>query len=226
MNIDTIETKIYNYELIRAKDNNFVLNPEAYAKEKTKLLLKFEGVDSLQRHVECFQSIIISSYLSMIKQKSIESVLILAIKEDVLDYYCFSSDESSISAESYFLKNADNVSAIDFINKWHNEGAHICNYHNHPLRIAAIPSNEDIKSLCRNQDNSHKITGWDSCVEKYGINVPKGFRYDDWGVVTEFDFFSYKQFIENGNCISRIKTRNTINNTRASKRLSEFKIDD
>ena len=94
-----------------------------------------------------------------------------------------------------YFEQKDNQgrTAINFVKIWHSKGAQICNYHNHPLRFAAIPSDDDIKNI-----NDRNIIAWRECIEIYGKDYPQGFTFDDWGVVTSFDFFSYRKFTDDG----------------------------
>ena len=222
INVQDSRREIYEYELEKARNNWKILTSEEYANDKTDLLLEFEGVEAMNGCSENFNGIDLSTYLAEIRNQSVEYAIVLAIKEQVIqDSILVRGESGCIYAESYFVKNENGTSAIEFINKWKSQGASICNYHNHPKRIAAIPSNEDIDSFISNFHHNNEDNEWNDCVNKYGINVSKDFSYDDWGVVTKDDFFSYKQIVEKDpDTLSEMKQVND-KNILKGRRLSE-----
>ena len=225
MTIDQLKKEVLEEELEKAKQDLFIFDPVSYAKVKTELIINFEGTKNMHKHIETVYENDISQLLQKIKYEKNEYSLILAIADEIKDYIIVKGEKSCIHAKSYFLKRKNSLCAVEFISKWVGRKAKICIYHNHPLRIAAIPSNNDIISFCQDYrtkgfDNSE----WDNCVKEYGIDMPKDFFYDDWGVITAFDFFSYKQFIESGHNISEIYQQNDANQKEASEKLEQYRI--
>ncbi len=93
-----------------------------------KLLLRFEGMRHRHKNKKSFNNIDLSKYLDEIKDAENENALIIAIKDSVIETLRLSGDENSISVESYFTKRPNMVSAVEFISKWSEYGAQICNY--------------------------------------------------------------------------------------------------
>ena len=227
MDIDELNRIIYEKEFKKATDNCFILNPREYATDVTNLILECEGRNNCHNHNESFQGVDISKYLLSIKNSEIEYALILAISNEVKDTFLICGEKDRIHAVSYFEKKANSISAIEFISKWYTKGVKICNYHNHPLRIAAIPSDSDILSFCETSKTEYqKASEWDECVKKYKIDYPAGFCYGDWGVVTSYDFFSYSQHIEEGCDIQDLYNYNIECKMKRDMVLCKYDLDD
>lgn len=197
----------YEKALKKAKENDDVLDKEGYAKFVVECESNFRGMAKRKLYKQQYGNTNISAYLDLIRQKKNEYAMILSFKDGLIqEKFIICGNESSISAERYFVKNDFGESAIDFMLRWIEAGAQICNYHNHPMTIAAIPSDNDIISLSNPFPSS--VDEWTIAVEKYKKDLPNGFKYDDWGIVTPFDFFSYSQALENGTTIDSLLEQN------------------
>lgn len=222
-NLDDIKSRIYNDELVKARKNSLVIEKEKYAEIKVSLIMKFEGPKKKFNCNQIVDNIDISTYLDQIKCKDKEHVLLLAIKDNVVqDHLIFQGDESCISAKAYFESNNKGKNAIEFVNEWNGKGAKICNYHNHPLRIAAMPSTNDIDAMTIDFKTKEE---WNICANKYHVNFPTGFHYGDWGVVTEFDFFSYQQLFEKDcDILKKLKEQSKQNENESNFKLSKYEL--
>lgn len=226
MNIEIFKSKIFENEFKKAKETCFILYPQDYATDVTNLIIECEGINNCYNHAKSFQNVDISKYLDIIKGAEEECVLILAISNKIEDIFIIHGENDRIYASSYFEKNDNSLSAIEFVSSWYHRGAKLCNYHNHPLRIAAIPSDSDINSFCftdkikKQEDNE-----WCMLVEKYKIDYPIGFKYSDWGIVTSFDFFSYSQYINQGSDIETILIYNEKNRVKKEEILRKYDLD-
>ena len=222
MNIVNYVKRIYNKEYEKIQLDVFgITDQKKYAICQTKLLLRFEGMRHRHKNKKSFNNIDLSKYLDEIKDAENENALIIAIKDSVVETLRLSGDENSISVESYFTKRPNMVSAVEFIAKWSKYGAQICNYHNHPLCIAAIPSNQDIESMECPQSHGN----WDEYVKKYSVDIPHDFHFADWGVITSYDFFSKKQYEENGGRLSDICEQNKFREKITELKLKKYKIE-
>ncbi len=198
--IKELKTKIYNDEYEKTESMSVLFESEnkrkKFVRDITKLFMQREGPERSYQHEKSYNGVDISEYLGKIKYAEKECILILAISNnEVVDYILVCGQKDSSILASYYFEQKDNQgrTAIDFVANWYNKGAQICNYHNHPLRFAAIPSDDDIKNI-----NDRNSIAWRECIEIYGKDYPQGFTFDDWGVVTSFDFFSYSKFIKEG----------------------------
>ena len=226
MNIEILKNKIFENEFKKAKETCFILYPQDYATDVTNLIIECEGINNCYNHAKSFQSVDISKYLDIIKGAEEECALILAISDKIEDVFIIRGENDRIYTSSYFERNDNSLSAIEFISSWYHRGAKLCNYHNHPLRIAAIPSDSDISSFCfadkmkKQEDNE-----WCKCVEKYKIDCPLDFNYSDWGVVTSFDFFSCSQYINQGFDIQELFHYNEKCRVKKEKILSKYDLE-
>ena len=222
-----LKTKIYNDEYEKTESISVLFESENKRKEfvndVTKLIMEREGLEKCYQHKESFNDVDISEYLEKIKCEEKECILLLAIfNNKVEDYFLIHSQEKNCINVNYYFEQKDNQgrTAIDFVANWYCKGAQICNYHNHPLRFAAIPSDYDIKNI-----NDRKNFLWCECVGRYGKNYPQGFTFDDWGVVTSFDFFSYKKFIEKWRSQDKLFEYNKESNELHEKLLGKYGLD-
>lgn len=208
----------YKKGLEEAQKND-AIDKEKYAEFYVRCLEEAEGSQKCFHHEMKHHGVDLSSLLNKIREKDVEHVLLIALKNGQIEsHFLFQGSENTISAESYFIKNKNGESAVDFINKWEKNGAEICNYHNHPMSIAAVPSNYDLNiSKPHQRDDS---PSWAEAAQKYHDDIPIGFTYSDWGIVTAFDFFSYQQSIKSGVTQKELSDTNNINEI---KRLEGFK---
>lgn len=219
--VQRVQALICGIEYQKANNKTIVLNPEGFAKEITEIIMEFEGPQKCQCCSEIFDKKDISGYLEKIKNKEKENVVLLAFTENETDYLLFEGEEDKNKAESYFIRFGSNkMSAVEFINYWSKKGARICNYHNHPARIAAMPSKNDIDSLSQHRYmQPNENNDWNKQVKICRIDIPPSFCYDDWGVVTPFDFFSYQQTMDKSGSLQTIRD----NLAEYSKRASDVR---
>ena len=198
MTEEDIKKLVYEKTIQQIQNAESINDKEGYALFTAECEITFRGLQRCKHHKKQFMGLDISSFLNLISKQEIEHVVILAIlNKEIKDSIVFSGEESSVPADRYFFKeDFHKESAVDFITRWYEKGARICNYHNHPDSIAAIPSINDIDSLSSSYPISQ--TDWQESVEKFNKDLPNGFKYDDWGIVTPFDFFSFQQEKQNG----------------------------
>ena len=187
--VQAIKNKIHDEITKKYSTNHVIANKQEKIDDEVRTLLFYEGYDRCYNCKAEYNGLDISFYLDLIRSKDVENVLLLKIRNgEIGDYFIFEGKENHITAESYFENNA-----VDKIISWHNEGAEILNYHNHPNRIAARPSLADIHSMNQNYSNWENRLNWISAEEEYNKKLPDNFQYADWGVITEIDFFSANQ---------------------------------
>lgn len=157
-------------------------------------LLKQQGPDKVYRCVEEYNGINISSKLDLIRKDNNEHTILLAIKDSkIVDYRILNGNEDMVPETELYEEG------FPFMKHWYDQGATILNYHNHPARFAARPSQIDVLSLTINDtldtnisnEKQKKFNKFKSI--EHDDNICLGFCYGDWGVVTEIDFFSKTQ---------------------------------
>lgn len=114
----------------------------------------------------------ISDYLKEIRFNHEREILMFLFIKDgkVIDKYLIDGIDSTqikISPKNY----------ADILNKARELEAGVFDVHNHPRRFSARPSENDFKSIIKIR----------MLFEKYEVNLL------DWGVVTEWDYYSNKQ---------------------------------
>ena len=185
-------TKIYNEAFERRVERRY------------QTFLALEGPQRLFNCSESYNAIPLKSELEEIRYSDKEKVLLLAvIGKKIVDKLIFEGKDGHIDLLDY-----SNNGAFDFIRKWKELGASILNYHNHPISVAARPSNLDIINLSVNTDLDKYFIFANCSISNATINIIRSkildelksksselssFCFDDWGIVTEFDFFSSSQ---------------------------------
>lgn len=123
-------------------------------------------------------------YLELIRKQPVEHRMFLSIKDHkVIEQKIFKGTQASV--------NSDPKEMEDFLKRVKQNGAGFYEVHNHPFTIAAIPSSykigEDLEG--------NTIIGGDmkTTQNMIGYCNQEGINFLDDGVVTEFDYYSYKQ---------------------------------
>ena len=200
-NGDPIDIFDENGELIEPYDGVF----EKRVERQYQTFLTLEGPGRLFNCSESYNAIPLESELEEIRYSDKVKVLLLAvIGKKIVDKLIFEGKDVHVDLLDY-----SNNGAFDFIRKWKELGALILNYHNHPISVAARPSNLDIINLSVNNTDLDKYFIFaNSSISNDRINIIRSkildelksksselssFCFDDWGIVTEFDFFSSSQ---------------------------------
>ena len=180
INQEAINYGFYDTDEERMKD----------VEKRFQLFLDLEGPNRLFKCKEKFLNINLKKVLKTIRFQDEENVLLLAVvKNRIVDKISFNGQETHLDFSDYYKNEA-----FSFMKKWKEKGALILNYHNHPNSIAARPSSDDIKNLSMNSDlDDYFGNKRDSVLNVFAQNGLDNFAFDDWGVVTKFDFFSMTQ---------------------------------
>lgn len=154
-----------------------------YAEKCLEIFLKLEGPDRLFNSKEICDSIPLGNYLDMIKNLKEEACLLIAISNHAIQgVIIFFGSNNMITYDDYEKNGIFNILKI-----WNEKNYKVLNYHNHPNSIAARPCNTDILNLNLNSSPNPNVR---KMLEMYDL---LNFEYYDWGVVTEFDFYSERQ---------------------------------
>ena len=162
-------------------------------KRLLEIFIQRECIKGMFKDAETYDAIDLKEYFNMIRNSDIEKAILIGVLPDKIEYKIIEGTCDMISIEAYY-----NIEVVKTIKEWISKGAKILNYHNHPYRIAARPSNTDIVNLSVNcglgidydeRDGLNEV----NTIEFYDENGFGSFKYDDWGVLTKFDFFSFSQ---------------------------------
>lgn len=161
-----------------------------FLNERIELIDRFEGANCYSNGDDRA----LKELLEEIRGKAKENALLVSEENGtILDSMNFEGNEGEISLEDYI-----NSGAIKWIKGQSDKGRSVSIYHNHPGRIAAIPSIGDLamfdfdKNIEADIDNKYQLGTTSTYEEFIDNNIDESFRINNIGVVTKLDFFSIK----------------------------------